>query len=114
MPFTREGSQYKLRMLHVRNPHHTNEWFGRFHDDDWETWNKFPEAMKACNHKVGVKDNGVFWMDWDEFKHGFAHVVVNFDKTHAGKRYTDASPQATKEHQQVEFGPVGHQDWTGF
>ena len=38
------------------NPHRTNEWFGRFHDDDWETWNKYPEALKACAHKVGVKD----------------------------------------------------------
>ena len=28
----------------IRNPHATNEWFGRFHDDDWETWNAYPEV----------------------------------------------------------------------
>mmetsp|Transcript_31453 Transcript_31453/g.55706 ORF Transcript_31453/g.55706 Transcript_31453/m.55706 type:complete len:477 (+) Transcript_31453:46-1476(+) len=99
VPLKRDGKANMLRLLHVRNPHHTNEWFGRFHDDDWETWNKYPEAMKACDHKVGIKDNGVFWMDWDEFKQGFAHVVVNFDNAHAGKRYKDESPEATSEHQ---------------
>lgn len=39
-----------------------NEWKGKWYDDDRETWNKYPEVMKACDHKVGVKDNGVFWM----------------------------------------------------
>lgn len=30
----------------------TNEWFGRFHDDDWESWNAYPEALKATGHKA--------------------------------------------------------------
>ena len=34
------------------NPHMTNEWFGRFHDDDWESWNAYPEALKATGHKA--------------------------------------------------------------
>lgn len=24
------------------------------------------EALKATGHKIGIKDNGVFWMDWEE------------------------------------------------
>ena len=34
------------------NPHATNEWYGRFHDDDWESWNAYPEALKATGHKA--------------------------------------------------------------
>ena len=45
-----------LRLLHVRNPHATNEWFGRFNDADWETWHAYPEALEATGHKVGFKD----------------------------------------------------------
>ena len=63
VPYTRDGESKVLRLIHVRNPHATNEWFGRFHDDDWETWNAYPEALKATGHKVGIKDNGVFWME---------------------------------------------------
>ncbi|CAJ1401257.1 unnamed protein product [Effrenium voratum] len=118
VPIDRKDKQGKeekftLKMLHVRNPHRTNEWFGRFHDDDWETWNKYPEALKACAHKVGVKDNGVFWMEWTEFKHGFRDVGICFDKQSEGTRYTDNSKAAIKEHQGVKFGQVGYQKWEG-
>ena len=80
---TQVKSLSKAPRLHkVRNPHHTNEWFGKFHDDDWETWNAYPEvrllgfsswplqnlgsplsfasdreALKATGHKVGIKDS---------------------------------------------------------
>jgi hypothetical protein len=47
---------FVLKLLHVRNPHGTNEWVGRFNDMDWETWHAFPEALKATGHKVGTKD----------------------------------------------------------
>ncbi|CAJ1421908.1 unnamed protein product [Effrenium voratum] len=113
IPYTRDGQQKILRMLHVRNPHETNEWFGRFHDDDWETWNAFPEALKATGHKVGIKDNGVFWMDWDEYKQGFSDIAVNFSAEKDGQRYTDSSPEATRHHQAVTWGVVGHQPWAG-
>ncbi|CAJ1389462.1 unnamed protein product [Effrenium voratum] len=103
-----------LKLLHVRNPHRTNEWFGRFHDDDWETWNAYPEALKLTGHTVGIKDNGVFWMEWAEFKNGFQDVGVCFDKQNPGARYTDDSVAALREHHQVSWGIVGHQKWEGF
>ncbi|CAE7741489.1 SLC4A4 [Symbiodinium sp. CCMP2456] len=113
VPIERDGKSSVLRLLHVRNPHHTNEWFGKFHDDDWETWNAYPEALKATGHKVGIKDNGVFWMPWDEFKGGFADIAVNFDKKDEGRRYTDESKEAAAEHQKVAWGQVGYQKWLG-
>jgi len=113
VPYTRDGKDKVLRMIHVRNPHMTNEWFGRFHDDDWESWNAYPEALKATGHKVGVKDNGVFWMDWDEYKQGFSDIAVNFSAELGGKTYTDTSPEAHRVHEAVDFGTVGHQAWAG-
>lgn len=113
VPIERDGKSWVLLLLHVRNPHHTNEWFGKFHDDDWETWNAYPEALKATGHKVGIKDNGVFWMPWDEFKGGFADIAVNFDKKDEGRRYTDETKEAAAEHQKVAWGQVGCQKWLG-
>ena len=89
----------KLRLLHVRNPHHTNEWYGPFSDNDAETWNQYPEALKATGHKIGVKDNGVFWMDFSDFSKGFTDVAICFDQQNKGARYTDNSAEAIKEHQ---------------
>jgi len=113
VPITRDGKSITLQLMHVRNPHMTNEWKGKWHDNDSETWNKYPEALKATGHKIGVKDNGVFWMEWEDFKHGFAEVAICFDKQNEGRRYTDQSAQAQKEHQKVEMGPTGHQTWEG-
>ena len=73
------GKDEVLRLLHVRNPHMTNEWTGKWRDDD-AMWKAYPEAMQACKHHVGYKDNGVFWMDWEDFKHGFAEITVCFDR----------------------------------
>ncbi|CAK9078051.1 Calpain-type cysteine protease ADL1 (Phytocalpain ADL1) (Protein ADAXIALIZED LEAF1) (Protein DEFECTIVE KERNEL 1) (OsDEK1) (Protein SHOOTLESS 3) [Durusdinium trenchii] len=109
----RQGKSLKFQMLHVRNPHMTNEWKGKWYDDDRETWNKYPEVMKACDHKVGVKDNGVFWMEWADFKKGFAELAVCFDNQQEGPRYTDQSEQAQEDHAHVSFGRTGHQRWEG-
>lgn len=113
VPITRNGKSITLQLMHVRNPHATNEWKGKWHDDDKETWNAYPEALKATGHKIGVKDNGVFWMEFQDYKHGFAEVAVCFDKQNKGRRYTDQSPQAQADHQKVEMGPTGHQTWEG-
>ena len=42
------------RIAEIRNPHATNEWFGRFHDDDWETWNAYPEAQVVELQVLGL------------------------------------------------------------
>ena len=97
----KDGKEEKsiLKLVHVRNPHATNEWHGPFCDNDAETWNRYPEALKATGHKIGVKDNGVFWMDFGEFSNGFTDVATCFDEQHEGTRYTDNSTAAIKEHQ---------------
>ena len=46
---------------------------------------RFFQVLKATGHKVGVKDNGVFWMEWEDYKHGFAEVAVCFDKQDKGR-----------------------------
>ena len=97
----KDGKEEKsiLKLVHVRNPHATNEWHGPFSDNDAETWNRYPEALKATGHKIGVKDNGVFWMDFGEFSNGFTDVATCFDEQNEGARYTDNSTAAIKEHQ---------------
>jgi len=102
-----------LRLLHVRNPHHTNEWYGPFSDSDSKTWNKYPEALEATGHKIGFKDNGVFWMDFRDFSQGFTDVAICFDQQNKGARYTDDSAAAIKEHQAIQWGTLGHQKWEG-
>eukprot|EP00438_Fugacium_kawagutii_P000220 Skav212265 [mRNA] locus=scaffold732:87121:97466:- [translate_table: standard] len=97
VPYTRDGKEQVLRMIHVRNPHRTNEWFGRFHDDDWESWNAYPEALKATGHKAG-------------YKQGFSDIAVNFSAELGGKRYSDTSPEAHRVHEAVEFGALARLD----
>jgi len=113
VPVTRNGKSITLQLMHVRNPHMTNEWKGKWRDDDATTWNAYPEALKATGHKIAVKDNGVFWMEFEDFKHGFAEVAICFDKQNEGARYTDTSAKAQAEHHKVEMGPTGHQVWEG-
>ena len=63
--------------------------------------------------QVGVKDNGVFWMDWNEFTKGFSDVAVCFDQQKEGRRYTVNSQEAQMEHEAVKWGTLGHQKWQG-
>ncbi|CAK9047069.1 Calpain-type cysteine protease DEK1 (Phytocalpain DEK1) (Protein DEFECTIVE KERNEL 1) (ZmDEK1) [Durusdinium trenchii] len=98
---TRGEKTERLQLLHVRNPHMKNEWTGKWHDSDSYTWNAYPEALDACKHKVGYNDNGVFWMDWEDFKQGFMEFTVNFDQQDKGRRYTDDSAEAQFEHKAV-------------
>eukprot|EP00931_Biecheleriopsis_adriatica_P028177 TRINITY_DN16846_c0_g1_i2.p1 TRINITY_DN16846_c0_g1~~TRINITY_DN16846_c0_g1_i2.p1 ORF type:complete len:497 (-),score=93.35 TRINITY_DN16846_c0_g1_i2:108-1598(-) len=68
-----------FRMLHVRNPHHKNEWKGQFSDIDHSSWSSYPEVARACGREANHKpDNGVFWIEFEEFKKGFSDVSVNF------------------------------------
>lgn len=118
VPITRKDRHggevdFVLKLLHVRNPHGTNEWVGRFNDMDWETWHAFPEALKATGHKVGTKDDGAFWMDWEDFKEGFRDISVAFTAENKGARYTDDSAAAINQHHNVEFGMIGYQRWEG-
>eukprot|EP00913_Durusdinium_trenchii_P013742 g12902.t1 len=107
---TRNGKKETLLLMHVRNPHATNE-LRRARNatlspktmcTSWEgTWNAYPEALKATGHKIGVKDNG----------HGFSEIAVCFDKRDPGRRYKDTSAAAEKEHGGINMGPTGHQSW---
>ncbi|CAK9073673.1 unnamed protein product [Durusdinium trenchii] len=83
---TRNGKKETLLLMHVRNPHATNEWKGKWRDDDKEMLGERHEALKATGHKIRVKDNGVFWMDFEDFKHGFSEIAVCFDKRDPGRR----------------------------
>lgn len=117
VPIRRKGTDGKqvksLKMIHVRNPHATNEWFGPFNDMDWDTWHAFPEALEATGHEVGIKDDGAFWMEWEDFKKGFENISACFNAQNKGARYTDDSAAAIHQHHNVEFGIIGYQKWDG-
>lgn len=71
------------------------------------------QKLKATGHKVGTKDDGAFWMCWEDFKQGFRDISVAFTAENKGARYTDDSAAAINQHHNVEFGMIGYQKWEG-
>ena len=92
-----------VRLLRIRNPHGKSEWKGDFSDKSpiWQklmenrsngrtdsngvfdlTVNTVPESPEL---KRTMKDDGVFWIDYDSFLMGFHNVdvVLAFEGNHA-------------------------------
>lgn len=55
-----------LRLVKVRNPWGTGEWTGDWSDTSslWTAAIKSKLAIKS----LSFKDDGAFWMDWEDFK----------------------------------------------
>ena len=90
-----------LRLVKIRNPHAGNEWTGPFSDADEESWNAHPEALEACNHEVGEKEDGFFWMTWHEFKQGFKKFHLNLQASR-----TEGGDAELPRYDQIETGHV--------
>lgn len=44
-------------------------------DDDGPGWDEYPEVKEACKPELGV-ENGIFWMEKDEFFNYFKTVYL--------------------------------------
>ncbi|KAF0982744.1 hypothetical protein FDP41_010723 [Naegleria fowleri] len=60
----RKFPQYNLNLIQIRNTWANTEWGGSFGDNSKE-WQKYPQLAKELNHEV--KDNGCFWMTYEDF-----------------------------------------------
>lgn len=65
------NSGYNL--VQLRNPWGRSEWNGDWSDKS-ELWEEHPEVAKACGHVV--QDDGLFWMDWEDFCNNYLSVYV--------------------------------------
>jgi len=69
------------RMVQLRNPWgpsqpggESTEWSGRFSDGD-AAWNENPELRRALDFEE--KDDGIFWMSWEDFVECFDGIYVS-------------------------------------
>lgn len=63
------------RLFKIRNPWSSGEWTGKWSDKDNKNWT--PELRKKYN--VNIADDGVFYMELDDFHEQWSHVeIVSF------------------------------------
>lgn len=60
-----------FKMICLRNPWGHCEWKGPWHDEG-EEWKLHPEVADAL--QVEDKDNGSFWMEWEDFEWNYAMI----------------------------------------
>ncbi|XP_012942074.1 calpain-9 [Aplysia californica] len=67
--------QYPVTLIRVRNPHGDHkEWKGR-----WSEWSQeWQQISPSDREKLGLikRDDGEFWMDFEDFKDNFDNVVI--------------------------------------
>jgi hypothetical protein len=101
-----------VRLLRIRNPHGKGEWKGEFSDNS-DTWQKLLEhqggddaattATAAALNSPGLqrtmKNDGCFWIDYDNFLMGFSNVdvVLAFLGNHA-KSFESNFPAKKSNH----------------
>lgn len=101
-----------LRLLRIRNPHGKGEWKGDFSDKSpiWQSLlaNKSDggadsngvfdlTAPQSPELKRTMKDDGVFWIDYDSFLMGFHNVdvVLAFEGNHAKSFGSNFAPKTS-------------------
>jgi hypothetical protein len=91
-----------VRLLRIRNPHAKGEWKGEFSDksDIWEKLlqHQEPGGDAAYLHRT-MKNDGIFWIDYDSFLMGFHNVdvVLAFLGNHA-KSFPSNFPAKKSDH----------------
>jgi hypothetical protein len=91
----------KVRLLRIRNPHGKGEWKGDFSDKS-QIWKKLLFAsndIEATNLQRTMKNDGSFWIDYDNFLMGFhdVDVVLAFLGNHA-KSFSSNFPEKKSSH----------------
>ena len=73
-----------VRLLRIRNPHGKGEWQGEFSDKS-KIWDKLLQHKGSPGLERTMKNDGVFWIDYDAFLMAFCRVdvVLAFMGNHA-------------------------------
>eukprot|EP00940_MAST-03C_sp_MAST-3C-sp2_P002139 g2139.t1 len=77
-----ESSSNVLRLLQLRNPWGMREWSGDWSDND-VMWDDYPDVRAKLVGKEGFKDDGTFWISWDDFVGQFNQIFVCIDRDDA-------------------------------
>ena len=91
------GNDGIVRLLKIRNPHGQGEWKGDWSDQSiqWQTLLKSNGLYRKQNDLCSMKNDGMFWMDYDHFLMGFHNVDVclAFPNMHAKSFATSFPPK---------------------
>lgn len=89
-----------VRLLHIRNPHGKGEWKGEFSDNS-DTWERLLQNQTEADAGLqrSMKNDGCFWIDYDNFIMGFSNVdvVLAFPGNHA-KSFASNFPEKKSNH----------------
>ena len=87
-----------VRLLRIRNPHGKGEWKGDFSDRS-DTWIKLMEHCGEANLERTMRNDGTFWIDYDNFLMAFYNVdvVLAFRGNH-GRSFASNFPAKTSNH----------------
>ena len=67
------GQSGNFRLVKLRNPWGSGEWEGKWRDND-TCWT--PEFKKFFNFHEGIQDDGIFFMEFDDFCKFFEEIYI--------------------------------------
>ena len=82
-----EGQNYTERLVKLRNPWGQGEWKGEWADDD----PKWTSTLKRDLGFTGVKEDGIFFMTWDQFLVYYSDVQICYfhdNYKYSAEKYT--------------------------
>mmetsp|Transcript_105688 Transcript_105688/g.252070 ORF Transcript_105688/g.252070 Transcript_105688/m.252070 type:complete len:725 (-) Transcript_105688:108-2282(-) len=93
-----------FRLVQIRNPHGQGEWKGAWSDESPQ-WNKYPSVRRAIMGDEVLKDDGAFWMQWEDF-------VVFWKDVQVVDCETNIRTVATPDYEEGTcFGPILSSIW---
>ncbi|CAE8712159.1 unnamed protein product, partial [Polarella glacialis] len=64
-----------FRLVQIRNPHGGGEWQGAWSDSS-RTWSQYPHVKQTLLGDGQGKEDGTFWMQWEDFIQFWKEVQV--------------------------------------
>ncbi|EDO08327.1 Calpain cysteine protease family protein [Babesia bovis T2Bo] len=76
----------RLRLLYLKNPWGDVSWKQRFSPGDDSSWTK--ELCEVLQYTPSEKDNGVFWIEWNDVLRWYSHIYISWKPTVFRNRIT--------------------------
>jgi len=64
-----------FRLVQLRNPWGQFEWSGDWSDSS-PMWQQHSDVASACNYEAVARDDGIFWMPWEQFEIHYGSVDI--------------------------------------